>query len=65
MTQPAQKPDHRCERCGLVSPFVQISPWEFTYCCPCGKESGVISWAHANPPPTFTVAEPVQLELMA
>ncbi len=63
MKPPAQKPDHRCEHCGLLSLVIKITPWEFEYRCPCGKASGVISWAHANPPPTLTGAELIQLEL--
>ena len=53
----------RCDRCGgmqIVTPTP--SPWEFAMKCECG-ESHWISWAHANPPPTFQHSEPQQQEL--
>jgi len=56
------KPDvqpavHHCDRCGLISPVIQRTAWEFDYRCPCGKASGCLSWAHANAPPRFEPAK--------
>lgn len=51
---PRQLPYHIAE-CGARVPVRQMSPWEFAWACSCG-EAGVISWAHAAPPPRFEVA---------
>ncbi len=62
-----QAAEHICARCGLRSPVVPLSPWEFRYGCPCQQEAGVISWAHANEPPLFhaeaRTRPPTQMEI--
>jgi len=43
---------HRCE-CGRQAQVTPTdSPWEFDYACLCGR-TGVISFAHASPPPAW------------
>lgn len=47
-----QQPTIRCA-CGRSVPVtVTASPYEFEWACGCGR-SGVVSWAHASPPPTW------------
>jgi hypothetical protein len=50
---PRQLPYHIAE-CGARCLVRQTSPYEFEWSCSCG-EAGVISWAHAQPPPLFEV----------
>lgn len=42
---------YHCD-CGRFALCVPTSAFEFEWRCVCGH-SGVISWAHANPPPIF------------
>jgi hypothetical protein len=49
-----QAPTIRCD-CGRP---VAVTPcaggYEFAWACPACARAGVISWAHAQPPPTFS-----------
>lgn len=51
MSSAHQLPYHIAD-CGARCQVRQVSPYEFAWSCSCG-EAGVISWAHAEPPPTF------------
>lgn len=55
--QRAAVPCH-CGRRATVRPTA--SPYEFTVTCPCGRD-GIISWAHAHPPPTYEAPAQPQL----
>jgi len=74
VSRPArQRATGRCE-CGALVQFARYpdSPWEFAWTCARDPpHRGVVSWAHANPPPAFDgptapdlkVGAPVQLPL--
>jgi hypothetical protein len=53
----------RCDYCGAVVTFTPHadSRWEFDWACARSPHHrGVVSWAHANPPPVWGEAEPMQ-----
>lgn len=48
-----QRPVYRCECRRLAIVTATESPWEFSWTCEACKRSGLISWFHGSPPPTF------------
>ncbi len=50
----------RCDRCGARVNVIQETAYEFRYACPCGHR-GLVSWAHADPPPVFEAARQADL----
>lgn len=51
MTTREQSATYLCE-CGQRPPVERESDYEFRWRCRCGR-AGVLSWAHADPPPLF------------
>lgn len=64
MSHPPTQRDRGVCDCGRTYPITPqpASAYEFDWACLCGR-AGVISWAHAAPPPTIQEKAPQQERL--